>query len=359
MCVCMWVRSVCSCKCQDVCVRVCACTGVGASIWDVCVHIKVWLWLSVWVWVCIDKFTAANCKFDNFWKSPIFRLKSPIFWLKSPLLPGKEVLYSPYIGLLSGNRRLFNGERYISAIISCSALYFCLKSNPSSSGKKSPVLPRCRTFVWNRGLFNGEPYISGKAPSISRKESLCFGILWREAYMSVVCACLHMSIMHSNISKRVLFAKECYKNRVLFRKRPGRHQGTYGRHLCCSVLQCVAVCCSVLQWVSARCSVLQCVALRCSVLLQCVAVCGFVSKRDVDDVTVPIIDTRNVKMCKISDICLTHMNVSCHTCEQGTLHTWTSHVTHVDESCHTYEWVMSNIWTRHGTHMNESCHTYE
>jgi len=81
------------------------------------------------------------------------------------------------------------------------------------------------------------------------------------------------------------------------------------KHLCCSVLQCVAVCCSVLQcvavynrgndvkvgcterfrlqkvspyilycahndtqYVAVRCSALQCVAVRCSAL-QCVAVC--------------------------------------------------------------------------------------
>jgi len=31
-------------------------------------------------------------------------------------------------------------------------------------------------------------------------------------------------------------------------------------HVCCSVLQCVAVCCSVLQCVAVCCSVLQCVA---------------------------------------------------------------------------------------------------
>jgi len=37
-------------------------------------------------------------------------------------------------------------------------------------------------------------------------------------------------------------------------------------HLCCSVLQCVAVCCSVLHCVAACCSVLQCVAVCCSVL---------------------------------------------------------------------------------------------
>ena len=65
-------------------------------------------------------------------------------------------------------------------------------------------------------------------------------------------------------------------------------------HLCCSVLQCVAVCCSVSQCVAVCCSVLQCVAVCCSVhtsalsifclsytyftvcckcVLQCVAVC--------------------------------------------------------------------------------------
>jgi len=41
-------------------------------------------------------------------------------------------------------------------------------------------------------------------------------------------------------------------------------------HLCCSVLQCVAVCCNVLQCVAMHCSVLQCVAVCCNVL-QCVA----------------------------------------------------------------------------------------
>jgi len=41
-------------------------------------------------------------------------------------------------------------------------------------------------------------------------------------------------------------------------------------HVCCSVLQCVAVCCSVLQCVALCCSVLQCVAVC---VLQCVAVC--------------------------------------------------------------------------------------
>jgi len=54
------------------------------------------------------------------------------------------------------------------------------------------------------------------------------------------------------------------------------------RHLCCSMLQyvavwtsvslCVAVCCSVLQYVAVCCSVNQCVTVCCSVL-QCVAVC--------------------------------------------------------------------------------------
>jgi len=40
-----------------------------------------------------------------------------------------------------------------------------------------------------------------------------------------------------------------------------------------------------------------------------------------------------------------------------------SHVTHVNTPWpwHTYEWVMSHMWTSHGhdTHMNESCHTCE
>jgi len=46
-------------------------------------------------------------------------------------------------------------------------------------------------------------------------------------------------------------------------------------HLCCIVLQCVAVCCSMLQRLAVCCSVLQCVAMCCNVL-QCVAVCGSV-----------------------------------------------------------------------------------
>jgi len=44
------------------------------------------------------------------------------------------------------------------------------------------------------------------------------------------------------------------------------------RHVCCSVLQCVAACCSALQCVAVCCSVLQCAAVCCSVL-QFVAVC--------------------------------------------------------------------------------------
>ena len=47
-------------------------------------------------------------------------------------------------------------------------------------------------------------------------------------------------------------------------------------HMCCSVLQCVAVCCSVLQCAAVCCSVIwlviTCAAAWCSTL-QCVAVC--------------------------------------------------------------------------------------
>jgi len=50
----------------------------------------------------------------------------------------------------------------------------------------------------------------------------------------------------------------------------------------------------------------------------------------------------------------THMNESCHTCEQAMAmtHIWMSHVTHVNNPWpwHTYEWDMS--------HMNETCHTH-
>jgi len=49
-------------------------------------------------------------------------------------------------------------------------------------------------------------------------------------------------------------------------------------HVCCSVLQCVAVCCSVMQRDAVCCSVLQCVAVCCSVL-QCVAACCSVLQR--------------------------------------------------------------------------------
>jgi len=52
------------------------------------------------------------------------------------------------------------------------------------------------------------------------------------------------------------------------------------RHLCCNVLQCVAVCCSVLQCVAVCCSVLQSVGAQIILILpnatpvlQCVAVC--------------------------------------------------------------------------------------
>ena len=38
------------------------------------------------------------------------------------------------------------------------------------------------------------------------------------------------------------------------------------KHICCSVLQCVAMCCSVLQCVAVCCNVLQCVAVCCSVM---------------------------------------------------------------------------------------------
>ena len=52
--------------------------------------------------------------------------------------------------------------------------------------------------------------------------------------------------------------------------------------VCCSVLRCVVVCCSVLQCVAVCCSVLQRVAVSCSVLnvcMQCVAVCCSVLQR--------------------------------------------------------------------------------
>ena len=53
---------------------------------------------------------------------------------------------------------------------------------------------------------------------------------------------------------------------------------------------------------------------------------------------------------------VTHMSVSCHTCEWVLSHVWMGHVTHLNESCHTYEWVMLNAWMSHVSRMNESCH---
>ena len=50
----------------------------------------------------------------------------------------------------------------------------------------------------------------------------------------------------------------------------GSHKSAARRHcachMCCSVLQCVAVCCSVLQSVAVCCSVLKCVVECCNVL---------------------------------------------------------------------------------------------
>jgi len=63
---------------------------------------------------------------------------------------------------------------------------------------------------------------------------------------------------------------------------------------------------------------------------------------------------------------VTHIKLSCHTCECIHMEierhgpaVSSRHVFHVNESRHIYEFVMSHVWIRRITPMNESCHTHE
>jgi len=53
---------------------------------------------------------------------------------------------------------------------------------------------------------------------------------------------------------------------------------------------------------------------------------------------------------------ITHVNVSCYTCERVISHMWTCHVTHVNVSCHRCERVISHMWINECTWRYSSTH---
>jgi len=104
--------------------------------------------------------------------------------------------------------------------------------------------------------MRGDAALGGDALSLSRSLSWC---------VAVCCSVLHVCMCgDASLSSDALYLSRTLSGNAGHSM--SNAEDTVVTHMCCSVLQCVAVCCSALQCVAVCRSVLQCVAVCCSAI---------------------------------------------------------------------------------------------